>query len=112
MPLPLIPIVGAALSTFSLTAIKYLLPFIVFSLIKFVGVSLVTYVGVDLLTGSISSYILNSFNNLGADTLAILKIAGFLDVINILLAGWAAQIQLKQILGAFSKLRFNPPSSS
>lgn len=112
MPLPLIPIVGAALGSFSLAAIKYLLPFIIFSLIKFLGISLVTYAGVDLLTDSISSYITNSFNNLGSHIVAILKIAGFLDALNITIAGWAAQIQLKQILGAFSKLRFNPPSSS
>lgn len=112
MPLPLVPIVAGALSTFSLAAVKYLLPFIIFSAIKLLGITLITFTGLDLLTDAISDYIVSSFNNLGSDIVAILKIAGFLDAINILIAGWAAQIQLRQILGAFSQLKFTPPSSS
>jgi len=112
MPLPLVPIIGGALGTFSLTAVKFLLPFIVVSLIKFLGVTLVTFTALDLATDAMSNYIISSFNNLGSDVIAVLTISGFLDAINILLAGWAAQIQLRQILGAFSKLKFNPPSST
>jgi cell division protein FtsX len=112
MPLPLIPIAGAMFASFSLTAIRYLLPFIVISLIKFLGVSLITYAAVSVTTDAISGHIISNFNNIGGNVLAILKIAGFLDAINVLLAGWAAQVQLRQILGSFSKLKFTPPSSS
>lgn len=111
MPLPLLPIASGFFSSISITSIKYLLPFIIFGIIKFLGVTLITFTAVDLATDSITNYLTSSISNLGSDVLNMLRMGGVIDAFDIILAGWAAQLQLRQIMGSFSRLSFNPTNT-
>jgi cell division protein FtsX len=108
MPLPLIPIIGVAAATAIIPMIKYMLPVIILGIVKLLGVTLITFGALNLATDQIENIILTSFDNIGTDALLMFKMVGFIDSINILIAGWAAQIQLRSLLGAFNKMKFTP----
>jgi hypothetical protein len=108
MPLPLIPIVGVAAATAIIPMIKYMLPVIVIGVIKLLGISLVTFGALSLATDQIENLVLSSFDNIGSDALMMFRMVGFVDAINILIAGWVAQIQLRSLLGAFNSMKFTP----
>lgn len=112
MPLPLIPIIGGMTATISLATIKYLLPFIIISSIKFLGITLISFTAIDLVTDQITNFVSETFGGLSSDVLNILRMGGVMDGINIILAGWVAQIQLRSILGAFSRMTFQPTSTN
>lgn len=111
MPLPLLPMIGGIFASVSLTSIKFIWPFIIYSTIKFLGVTLITFTAVDLLTDGVTNAITQNFNSLGTDVINILRMGGVMDAIDIITAGWVAQIQLKQIMGSFSRLSLAPPST-
>jgi hypothetical protein len=108
MPLPLIPIIGVAAASAVIPMIKYMLPVIVMGVIKLLGISLVTFGALTLATDQIENLVLSSFDNIGSDALMMFRMVGFVDAINILIAGWVAQIQLRSLLGAFNSMKFTP----
>jgi hypothetical protein len=108
MPLPLIPIIGVAAASAVIPMIKYMLPVIVMGVIKLLGISLVTFGALSLATDQIENLVLSSFDNIGSDALLMFRMVGFVDAINILIAGWVAQIQLRSLLGAFNSMKFTP----
>jgi hypothetical protein len=108
MPLPLIPIIGVAAASAVIPMIKYMLPVIVMGVIKLLGISLVTFGALSLATDQIENLVLSSFDNIGSDALMMFRMVGFVDAINILIAGWVAQIQLRSLLGAFNSMKFTP----
>jgi hypothetical protein len=111
MPLPLLPIASGFFASISITSLKYLIPFVALSLIKFLGVTLITYSAVDLATNEITNFLTSSMSNLGSDVLNLLRMGGIIDAFDITMAGWAAQLQLRQIMGSFSRISLNPTNT-
>lgn len=112
MALPLIPIVGAIAAPVVLSVLRYMLPFIIVSAIKVLGITAVTWAVSSAITDQIESLVFSYLGGVGSDIYAILAIAGFIDVLNIFIAGWAAALQAKAIFGSFTKMKFKLPSST
>ena len=76
------------------------------------GVGIVAYKGVDTMLEGVRSTVEGAWGGVGSDIVAIASIAGFDQVITIILSAITSAITLKLVSGALKKLTFLPETEA